>query len=236
MRERKCVKFRVDMYDDTKFKIIDMKPERDLIHYVWTRIVTLAGKVNLEGDLYLSKNIPYTIETLAIEFNRDIEQVKLALDVFIELEMVELIEGNIYRVKNFAKHQNIKVKEKIKVTDDEEIIKNKEVNLKGNLESEIDNNEVGNVENDHRGKTEIICNDINKADDTIGDQKINNNDQKSIPILLESKKNNKVGKNKRKDSNIEDTDGALEDTKVSCFYDSDEERPLEEGERVVEGW
>lgn len=28
MRERKYVKFRVDMYDDTKFKIIDMKPER----------------------------------------------------------------------------------------------------------------------------------------------------------------------------------------------------------------
>ena len=148
MRERKCIKFRVDMYDDTKFKIIDMKPERDLIHYVWTRIVTLAGKVNLEGDLYLSKNIPYTIETLAIEFNRDIEQVKLALDVFIELEMVELIEGNIYRVKNFAKHQNIKVKEKIKFTDNEEIIRNKEVNLIGNLESEIDNNEVGNVENE----------------------------------------------------------------------------------------
>ena len=236
MRERKCVKFRVDMYDDTKFKIIDMKPERDLIHYVWTRIVTLAGKVNLEGELYLSKNIPYTIETLAIEFNRDIEQVKLALDVFIELEMVELIEGNIYRVKNFAKHQNIKVKEKIKVTDDEEIIKNKEVNLKGNLESEIDNNEVGNVENDHRWKTEIICNDINKADDTIVDQKINNNEQKNVPILLQSKKNSAVSKNSKKASNIEDTDGALEDTKASCFYDSDEGRNLEEGERVVEGW
>jgi len=42
MRERKYVKFRVDMYDDTKFKIIDMKPERDLIHYIWTRFITLA--------------------------------------------------------------------------------------------------------------------------------------------------------------------------------------------------
>jgi len=112
MRERKYVKFRVDMHEDTKFKIIDMKPERDVIHYVWTRIVLLAGKVNLDGDLYLSKNIPYTIETLAIEFNRDIAQIKLALEVFIELEMIEITEDNIYRVKNFAKHQNIKVKEK----------------------------------------------------------------------------------------------------------------------------
>ena len=89
MSERKYVKFRVDMYADTKFKIIDMKPERDVIHYVWSRIVLLAGKVNLEGDLYLSKSIPYTMETLAIEFNRDITQIKLALELLIELEMIE---------------------------------------------------------------------------------------------------------------------------------------------------
>jgi len=114
MRERKYVKFRINMYEDTKFKIIDMKPERDLIHYVWTRFVTLAGVVNLEGNLYMSKNIPYTIETLAIEFNRDINQIRLALEAFIELEMIEITEDNVYRVKNFAKHQNIKMKETIK--------------------------------------------------------------------------------------------------------------------------
>ena len=96
MRERKYVKFRIDMYDGTKFKIIDMKPERDLVHYVWTRFVILAGKVDLEGDLYLSKSIPYTIETLAIEFNRGADQIKLALGVLIELEMIELTEDNIY--------------------------------------------------------------------------------------------------------------------------------------------
>ncbi|GKU27850.1 phage replisome organizer N-terminal domain-containing protein [Clostridium folliculivorans] len=112
MRERKYVKFRVDMYEDTKFKIIDMKPERDVIHYIWNRIVMLAGKVNMEGNLFLSRTIPYTIETLAIEFNRDIAQVKLALETFIQLEMVEFTENKIYKVKNFVKHQNIKVKEK----------------------------------------------------------------------------------------------------------------------------
>ena len=99
MRERKYIKFKTDMYEDTKSKIIDMKPERDLIHYIWSRVVILAGKVNLEGDLYMSKNIPYTIETLAIEFNRDKEQIKLALDVFIELEMVEITDGSVYRIK-----------------------------------------------------------------------------------------------------------------------------------------
>ncbi|HBJ1655645.1 TPA: phage replisome organizer N-terminal domain-containing protein, partial [Clostridium botulinum] len=80
--ERKVVKLRVDMYNDTKFKIIDTMEERDLIHYIWTRLLTLAGKVNLEGKLYLSRSIPYTIETLALEFNRSVKKVELALKVF----------------------------------------------------------------------------------------------------------------------------------------------------------
>ena len=83
MKERKFVKLRIDMYEDTKFKIIDTKPERDLIHYIWTRLLTLAGKVNLAGELYLSKNIQYTVETLAIEFNRSAMEVKLALKMFL---------------------------------------------------------------------------------------------------------------------------------------------------------
>ncbi|WP_242984791.1 phage replisome organizer N-terminal domain-containing protein [Clostridium beijerinckii] len=112
MRERKYVKFRVDMYEDTKFKIIDRMPKRDLIHYVWNRIVVLAGKVNQEGELYMSRNIPYTVETLSIEFNREISEVKAALDVLMNLEMIEIVDNNIYKVKNFVKHQNIKVKEK----------------------------------------------------------------------------------------------------------------------------
>ena len=138
------------MYDDTKFKIIDRKPERDLIHYVWTRFVILAGKVNLEGDLYLSKNIPYTIETLAIEFNRDMDQIELALNVLIELEMIELTEENIYRVKNFAKHQNIKIKEKNNSKGKGDEINNKKDQVKENLENEIHGNDNEDEESGYK--------------------------------------------------------------------------------------
>ncbi len=114
MRERKFVRLRVDMYEDTKFKIIDRMPERDVVHYVWTRLLALCGKVNLNGELYMSKNIPYTIETLAIEFNREAAEVSLALDTFIKLEMVELMADGVYVVKNFVKHQNIKAEKPVK--------------------------------------------------------------------------------------------------------------------------
>ena len=137
MRERKySINLELICMMETKFKIIDRRPERDLIHYAWTRFVALAGKVNLEGDLYLSRNIKYTVETLAIEFNREVEQIQLALDVLIELEMMELTDDKVYRVKNFTKHQNIKVKEKIKLKDDEDEVKNKEVLIKEDLAKE----------------------------------------------------------------------------------------------------
>ena len=246
MRERKVVKFRVDMFDDTKFKIIDRKPERDLIHYTWTRFVILAGKVNLEGDLYLSKNIPYTIETLAIEFNRDTYQIKLALDVLIELEMIELTEDNIYRVKNFAKHQNIKIKEKSKTKAREEDIKNKEVLVKEILKNEntddedkISGNKIiqNEATNDEIGNLEITNKDINKIENNMSDDKINNNPQDNILMLLEVKKNKPTNKKGKKRINIdEEVDEEAEDNRIVCFYDGDEGRPLAVGERVTQEW
>lgn len=148
MRERKFVKLRVDMYEDTKFKIIDKMEKRDLIQYVWTRIVTLAGKVNLAGDLYLSKSIPYTLETLAIEFNRDVEDIKLAINAFINLEMIELVQGKIYKVKNFAKHQNIKVKEKADLEDSKLNVESnlEERNVKSGIDIEKQPNEAKNID------------------------------------------------------------------------------------------
>lgn len=163
MREKKYVKFRVDMYEDTKAKIIDMKPERDLIHYIWNRVVILAGKVNLEGELYLSKSIPYTIETLAIEFNREPEQIKLALDTFMELEMIELINNKIYKVKNFAKHQNIKVKEQIQ-NNAKEILKNsniKELEKSNDIAKINENLEVQSNENRNEINKDVLLSDKN---------------------------------------------------------------------------
>ncbi len=243
MRERKYVKFRADMYDDTKFKIIDMKPERDLIHYVWTRIVTLAGKVNLEGDLYISKSIPYTIETLAIEFNRSEEQIKLALDVFIELEMLEITDGSVYRVKNFAKHQNIKVKEKIKSEDKENDTKNTEVVIEEASRNEICENyieESGNkigeskatdIRNNDQGKLEITSSEINK-DNNITSETNDNSSQDNVTIPFQSKKIKKATRKKKKDEQLDITDeDVIDHNVIGCFTDS--ELSVDEGDRII---
>lgn len=202
MRERKYIKFRVEMYSDTKFKIIDKRQDRDLIHYAWNRVVILAGNVNLEGELYLSKTIPYTIETLAIEFNREVDQIKTAFDVLIELEMIELTEDKVYKVKNFAKHQNTKGKEKKKELNKDENIKDKEIEIKENVQECEDKqlivNEIGNVKDyemenrksDDKDTFMVINKDIGN-NHNMNDKKEDNTLQESVPIVLESKRKHK---------------------------------------------
>ncbi len=159
MRERRYVKFKVDIYDDTKTKIIDQRPERDFIHYFFARSIVLAGKADCEGDLYMAKDIPYTIETLATEFNRDAALIKLALDLLIELKMIEVTEDNIYRVKGFVKHQNIKVKEKVEINDKEEINAVVESNTSNKkVEATVDNQ----IKDSRKNKIQEECKDGKK--------------------------------------------------------------------------
>lgn len=260
MRERKFVKLRVDMYEDTKFKIIDTMNERDLVHYIWTRLVTLAGKVNLDGNLYLSRNIPYTIETLAIEFNRDVEQVKSALSILIDLEMMELVQDKIYRVKNFAKHQNIKTKEKVEMKDNKvEVQDNTKEIIDKNIENQlceekhvdsehpicediekIKENQVNvdkSINTESINKEEVYNNDKNTVDinnNIIKDEYLGNNSQTDIPIYLEDKKA-KRGK-KSISNNISCTDefdGADKQEEKIKFLDGENNMLLGEGDRII---
>ncbi|AJH01353.2 replication protein [Clostridium beijerinckii] len=265
MRERRYVKFRVDMYEDTKFKIIDRMTNRDLIHYVWNRAVVLAGKVNQEGELYMSRNIPYTVETLSIEFNRDISEVKSALDVLINLEMIEIVDNNIYKVKNFVKHQNIKVKEKtesvkkeneVKIADDIYIDKNEsievsqknvipikekeEVDTKENKDNEIAVSKVGNQKTNSE-------NECDNNSNVIEAKKEESDQHNNSPVIFEVKKNSSKKKKrvnkKNNESDIESYDEDASDNITDrgnkdndIFWFSEGEIILGEGERTIAEW
>lgn len=130
MREKKNIKLRTDMYEDTKFKIIDTMAERDTINYIWTRLLTLCGKVNdSEGRLYVTKNMPYTIEILSVEFNRSFEQIENAINVFIDLNMISKTFDGAYKINNWCKYQDIGRKNK----------KSKEQNNTSEINKSIEN-------------------------------------------------------------------------------------------------
>lgn len=121
MGDDRWVKFKVNMYENIKLKILDEMDNRDLYHYVWARCIVLAGKLNQGGYLYITDSIPYTIKTLAIEFNRTVEEVKAAFKILRKLEMIEFTEDKVFKIKNWEKHQNVEGMERGKKLNNERV-------------------------------------------------------------------------------------------------------------------
>lgn len=102
----KWIKLNVDMFDDEKIKIIQSMPEGDSLLIVWIKLITLAGKTNDGGYIYINDNMPYTDEMLATIMNKPLNIIQLALSTFNKLGMIENDEKGIYLV-NFEKHQSL---------------------------------------------------------------------------------------------------------------------------------
>lgn len=114
MAEVKWIKLRTDMFDDEKIQLIDALPERDTILYIWVRLLTMAGKVNDDGNIYLSETIPYTDEMLSTIFKRPLNTVRMAMSVLEDMKMITMSEDQVIRITNWEKHQNVNELEKIK--------------------------------------------------------------------------------------------------------------------------
>jgi len=112
MADVKWIKITTDIFDDDKIKLIDSLPDRDAILVIWFKLLTLAGKVNDDGQAYILKKIPTTAEILSTVFNRPINTIRLALNTFQDFDMVE-IEDHI-NIINWEKHQNIEGLDKIR--------------------------------------------------------------------------------------------------------------------------
>jgi predicted phage replisome organizer len=73
-----------------------------------------AGKCNATGYIYLNETLPYTDEMLSTIFNRPLNTVRLALNIFQKFDMIELNEDGVIYINNWEKHQNIEGLEKIR--------------------------------------------------------------------------------------------------------------------------
>ncbi len=114
MPEVKWIKITTDMFDDEKIRLLEAMPDADTLLVIWVKLICQAGKVNAEGYIYLSENMPYTEEQLATVFNRPVNTVKLALRAFEQLGMVRIEGDGSIHLPNFSKHQNVEGLEKIR--------------------------------------------------------------------------------------------------------------------------
>ncbi|WP_270607740.1 phage replisome organizer N-terminal domain-containing protein [Bacillus mobilis] len=114
MSDVKWIKLSVSMFDDEKIRIIESMPEADTILICWVKLLSLAGKTNANGYIFLAENIPYTDDMLATVFNRPLNTVRLALETFHKFGMIEVDQEHYINIKNWGKHQSIQGLEKIR--------------------------------------------------------------------------------------------------------------------------
>lgn len=113
MSEIKWIKITTDIFDDEKICLIDALPDPDAILVIWFKILTLAGKHNSNGLLMMTDKVHYTDEMLATIFRRPLNTVRMAIGVFEQFGIIEIIDG-IISLPNWEKHQNVDGMEKIK--------------------------------------------------------------------------------------------------------------------------
>jgi phage replisome organizer, putative, N-terminal region len=114
LAEIKWIKLAINMHEDEKIKLIDDLPERDTIHYIWIRILLLGGKLNANGEIFLSDGKPLNAKMLAILFSRPLEDIKLALKVLSRFEMIEIAANKVIKIVNWNKYQNVEGMEKVR--------------------------------------------------------------------------------------------------------------------------
>lgn len=111
--EVKWIKLAVDLFDNRKIRQIEKMPDGDSIIVIWVKLLCVAGQVNDGGQIYFTREIPYTEEMLATEFNRPLNTVRMALQIFQRFGMVEVTD-DIYRISSWAEWQNVDGLEKLR--------------------------------------------------------------------------------------------------------------------------
>lgn len=106
MADVRWIKIVTDVFDDEKILLIETMPEADSIIVIWFKLLCLAGKQNNSGVFTLHGRIPYTDEMFATIFRRPLNTVRLALKLFEQYRMIEIINSTV-TIPNWAKHQSI---------------------------------------------------------------------------------------------------------------------------------
>lgn len=113
MAEIKWIKITTDMFDNRKIKHLRKLPEGNNIVLIWVMLLTMAGRCNAGGMVFLTENIPYTTKMLADELDFEENTVKLALKALEDLNMI-VTENGFFCISGWQEHQNIEGMDKIR--------------------------------------------------------------------------------------------------------------------------
>jgi predicted phage replisome organizer len=114
MSEIHWVKLSTAMFDDEKIRVIESMPSGDSVCLIWIKLITLAGRVNDNGQIYLTRDIPYTDDMLATICGKTVETMRMAFGAFKRLGMIDVLDDNRIVLVNWEKYQNIVGMERVR--------------------------------------------------------------------------------------------------------------------------
>jgi len=109
----KWIKITTDMFDNRKVRHLRKLPEGNNIVLIWVMLLTMAGRCNAGGMIFLTENIPYNTKMLADELDFEENTVRLALEALERFGMVSS-SGDWLTIAGWQEHQNIEGMEKIR--------------------------------------------------------------------------------------------------------------------------
>ena len=113
MAEVKWIKITTDMFDNRKIRHLRRLPEGNNIVLIWVMLLTMAGRCNAGGMIFLTENIPYTKKMLADELDFEENTVTLALEALEHFGMIST-NGNLLSIAGWDEYQNIEGMDKIR--------------------------------------------------------------------------------------------------------------------------
>ena len=113
MREVQWVKLSTDLFKNPKINYLRRLPEGDRLALLWVMLLTLAGRCNAGGAIFLTENTPYTPKMLADELGIREKVILSALSHFEQLDMIRQDSGYII-LTGWEEQQNTEGLEKIR--------------------------------------------------------------------------------------------------------------------------
>jgi len=102
----KWIKITTDMFDHRKIKYLRRLPEGNSIVLIWVMLLTMAGRCNDNGRIWLTENIPYTPKLLADELDFEESTVVLSLEALSRLNMIRMDQDHVIAIAGWEEHQN----------------------------------------------------------------------------------------------------------------------------------
>lgn len=176
MAEVKWIKLTTDMFDNRKIKHLRRLPEGNNIVLIWVMLLTMAGRCNASGMIFLTENIPYTPKMLADELDFEENTVQLALQVLEQLNMITTNQG-YFCIAGWEEYQNIDGMEKLRAQTRKRVEKHREkqkllqCNVTGNvtvtesnatdidIEEDIDKDKKNNIRRKYGEYKNVLLSD-----------------------------------------------------------------------------